>query len=382
MNELIVTLWRTFSRGRRSEYTWREFVDTFIRDPEIIQEKTQAAGFSLGSFTENRRAISRVERVYALTLDFDGGDTTLEQSERLIKNTGGVAYTTFSHSPEYPKLRVIYRFDRPVDADEYSRIWIHFAKKIAENGHTLDESARDASRFWYLPSHRPKAPYAWRELEGDPIAADRVLEEAPHTPPFIPGGSAAPRKWADRCVPIVGGVGAETFFGRVFELAGMSFDSLLNGSLPVLCPWSQEHTSGFDGDSSTVILPPTTDSRWGLFHCSHAHCARRKTTDLLDVLPVDALDVARREHGRGMLRAKVIRGWEERLEPLYELPGMDRFVLRCKPRGFTPVFTMTVKESSSTHLQYLGGLPLPELIGRRLDVSMEGREIKAARLVP
>lgn len=379
-SELIVTLWRTFSRGRRSKYTWREFTDTFIRNPEVVLEKSSVAGFSLGSFIENRRALSRVEAVYALTFDFDGGDTPLDRAHRLIRDAAGVAYTTFSHSENYPKLRAIFRLDRPVNAEEYARIWILFAKKIAENGHALDESARDASRFWYLPSHRPKALYEWRELDGEPIDVEQTLKDAPQ--PLVSGSGPATRKWSELCVPIAGGVGAETFFGRAFELAGMSFDPLLNGALPVICPWSKDHTSGFDGDSSTVVFPPTTDARWGLFHCSHAHCVRRKTPDLLDVLPVEALDEARREHGRGMLRAKVIRGWEERLEPLYELPAMDRFVLRCKPRGYTPAFTMTVKESSSTHLQYLDGLPLSKLIGRRLDVSMEGREIKAARLVP
>jgi len=43
---------------------------------------------------------------------------------------------------------------------------------------------------------------------------------------------------------------------------------------------------------------------------------------------------------------------------------------------------MTAKIGSTLHVQYLDGLPLPLLIGRRIDVSMDERKVKAARLVP
>jgi hypothetical protein len=173
----------------------------------------------------------------------------------------------------------------------------------------------------------------------------------------------------------------QTFFGRAFAFAGMAFETLTNGALSVTCPWAREHTSGTDGDSSTVVFPPTTDAAWGLFHCSHAHCARRTTGDLLDVLPVEALEAARREHGRGLVRARVIDGWFQRLEALPEFPALDRFILKCRPREGGAIFTMTVKIGSTLHVEYLDALSLPLLIGRRVDVAMEDRKVKAARLV-
>jgi hypothetical protein len=173
----------------------------------------------------------------------------------------------------------------------------------------------------------------------------------------------------------------QTFFGRAFITAGMAFELLDNGALPVICPWAREHTSGEDGDSSTVIFPATTEAGWGLFHCSHAHCVGRTTADLLDILPSEALEEVRRERGRGMMRVRVIDGWAQRLEALPEFPALDRLVLKCRPREGGAVFTMTVKLGSSMHINHLGALPLPLLIGRRLDVSMAAREVKAARLV-
>jgi hypothetical protein len=377
---LAVTLWRTFSRGRHTRYTWREFVDTFVAQPEIVRDKKKVAGFSLGSFTGNRRALSRVEAVHALILDFDCGDTTLEQAARLLPGAQGVAHTTFSHKPTHPKLRAVFLLSRPVLADEYARIWSWAESRISRAGHVLDEAARDASRFWYLPSHRPGAPYEWREFAGKPIDVEKALSEAPPSRPLPVGG-------AQRRTPIGRGRevcalddGGGTFFGTAFAFAGLAFEPADNGALPVVCPWRDTHTSGFDGDSSTVIFPATTDGGWGLFHCSHAHCAQRKTSDLLDVLPRQALNAARTAHGRGLLRVKVVHGWKEWLDEKPGVPALERFVLRCRPDA-GPIFAMTVKPGSVFH-RYLDELSVKALIGRRIDVSMEGSAVKAARLVP
>lgn len=382
---LALTLWRSFSRGRREERTWRSFIDTFVREPEVVRDKRKVAGFSLASFLENRRSLPRVERVHALILDFDEGDTTVRQAEGLLPGVHGVTYTTFRHTIEYPKLRVIFPFDRPVDADEYARIWTWVADKITKTKRVLDESTRDASRFWYLPSHPPGATYEWKEIDGKALDVTRALKESKSivTRPF-PGPSkaaGASPKGKGRVTMTHVDDAESTFFGRAFTAAGMAFDLLDNGALSVVCPWAKLHTSGEDGDSSTVVFAATTEARWGLFHCSHAHCVGRTTSDLLDVLPAEALEKARHEHGRGMMRVRVIDGWMQRLEALPEFPALDRFILKCRPREGGAVFTMTVKIGSSLHTDYLDALPLPFLIGRRVDISMEDRTVKAARLV-
>jgi hypothetical protein len=385
---LTVTLWNSFSRGRREERTWRSFIDIFVREPEVARDKRKVAGFSLGAFLENRRSLPRVERVHALILDFDNGDTTVKQAAHLLPGVQGVTYTTFRHTPKHPKLRLIFRLSRPVDADEYARVWVWVADKITKAKRVLDESTRDASRFWYLPSHPPGATYEWQEIDGKPLDVAKALKEskATHTRPFPSPGKARERK---PLAPLPGkgrvcvdpSEADQTFFGRAFVHANMAFELLDNGALPVTCPWAKLHTSGDDGDSSTVIFPATTEAGWGLFHCSHAHCVGRTTADLLDALPAEALEKARHEHGRGMMRVRVIDGWAQRLEALPEFPALDRLILKCRPRGGGAVFTMTVKLGSSMHTNHLGAAPLPLLIGRRLDVSMEGRTVKAARLV-
>lgn len=384
---LPLTLWRTFSRGRREQRTWRDFIDTFVRDPEVVRDKRKVAGFSLGTFDGNRRALPRVEQVHALTLDFDQGDTTIENAERLFPKTKSVIYTTFSHTPEHPKLRVILPFERAVNAEEYARIWDWAAAQITKAGHVLDESARDASRFWYLPSHAPKAPYEWRELEGDEFDVGRALKAVAGlkthlSRPFQRAGAAAglpaTRKGRGAVDPFDA---TETFFGRAFVHADLAFEHQLldNGALPVICPWASSHTSGEDGDSSTVIFPATTETGLGLFHCSHAHCVRRETLDLLDVLPLDALAKARREQDVGLVRAKIRAGWVEHLDALPGFPALDRLILRCYPDGSAPV-VWTVKIGSRAHVDGLGSLPIESLLKQHVDLALRERRVIWGRL--
>lgn len=383
-NALTLTLWRSFSRGRRTQYTWRDFIDTFVAQPEVVRDKRKVAGFSLASFFENRRALPRVEQVHALILDFDEGDTTPEQALSLLPDVRGVTYTTFRHTPAHPKLRLIFPFNRPVDANEYARIWGWAADKITKAKRVLDESTRDASRFWYLPSCPPKATYEWRELEGDELDVERALMEAPkstHTR-FFPGvGKGTPRLQGapvtrkERVCVGSSGDASESFFARAFVAAGMAFDLLDNGALSVTCPWAARHTSGEDGDSSTVIFPATSSSGWGVFHCSHAHCVERTTLDLLDVLPPKALDDAQREHGSGIVRAKVRAGWMQNLEAKPGFEALDRFVLRCYPNGGGAPLIWTVKIGSRAHIEGLDAQSLGSLRGRMVDLAIRGREI-------
>ena len=215
MNELpvTVTLWRTFSRGRRDKHTWRSFVDTFVRDPEVVRDKRRVAGFSLASFSENKRAIARVEHTCGLVLDLDYGTPTVETVKRAFAKTMGVVYTTYSHEPHAPKLRAIFPYTRPLTAvDEHDRIWLWAERKCMRVGLAIDPSARDASHLFFLPSHRPGAQYEFTELEGWPIDVDQAFEEPwlkelskEELRPITPPSNAVPGKPRKRQGTALGG---------------------------------------------------------------------------------------------------------------------------------------------------------------------------------
>lgn len=385
---VIVTLWasRSNTLGRRDAQTWEGFLAKYVAAPEIALRKESVGGFALASFVDNRRGLAGVEKVFALVFDLDQGDTTIGQAARLFPRTRAAIYTTWSSTPEKPKLRIILLLSRPVSGEEHARLWCWAAAKFKRAGHVLDESTRDASRLWYIPSYRPGGdPYEWRELKGRPLDVGATLKTGSARAPLLPEGKApktgsrrsGPQEVAEAERPPA----SESFWGRAFELAGKAFHSLKNGQLAIVCPWADQHTRGVDGDGSTVILPATADG-WGLFYCRHAHCAKRQTFDLLEALPAAALEAARIDHGAGLVCARVVRGFVQRFDAHDGLPELNRLVLWCVPVGFVARggFRLTVKIGSATH-QALGSLPLSKLLGRLLDVARRGESVTWGRLV-
>jgi hypothetical protein len=396
---LVVTLWpsRRHPLGRRDAMTWAQFVERFVAQPEVARSKTDVAGFALVSFS-GRRCGANVERAYALTLDFDDGRTTLGQAARLFPGARGAVYTSFSSTPAHPKLRLILPLSRHVSAEEYALIWAWAEARCANSKRAIDASAKDPSRLWYVPSHPIGcATYSWRELPGRALDVERVLRGAARLRPLPSAGATAKvrsgqrrRQEVDEAAPPPTSLAIESFFGRAFALAGLDRTPLKNGAphhlkngaLRVACPWEAEHTTGIDGDTSTVVLAPTSEAKWGIFKCSHAHCAHRTTLDLLEALPMAALNAAGIEHGRRLLRVRVHNTWVQHLDA--KGPGfaaMDRIILRCRPRE-GDVFSMTVKIGSAMHVEGLDALPAPALVRRRIDVAMAGHEVTWARLVP
>lgn len=177
MTSFALTLWRTYSQGRQEKHTWRSFIDTFVREPEIVRDKKSVAGYSLASFQGNRRSLARVEQVFGLVLDIDHGDPTVKKIKRVFDDTRGVIYTTHSHEPEAPRFRVVVPYSRPVDVGEHARIWCWAQQECEKAGLEIDPGARDASHLFFLPSHRPGAEYRYRELEGDVLDVEGPLAQ-------------------------------------------------------------------------------------------------------------------------------------------------------------------------------------------------------------
>src|SRR5258708_35505062 len=71
-------------------------------------------------------------------------------------------------------------------------------------------------------------------------------------------------------------------------------EGLRDGKVAVCCPWAGSHTDsrGCGSDSSTVLLPPTSDKLLGAFVCAHAHCGTQTLVDVVRVLPKNAIAIA------------------------------------------------------------------------------------------
>ena len=61
---------------------------------------------------------------------------------------------------------------------------------------------------------------------------------------------------------------------------GRVLDEDRDGALVIACPWAEEHTTGEEGDGSTVWFPAGTNGHAkGHFKCLHGHCEGRTDSD-------------------------------------------------------------------------------------------------------
>lgn len=275
MTAIAFTYWPrlTDPQGRRYRTTWTGLLDRLAK-PRVEPVKDRVPGFALATFAGDRRALARVERVYAVTLDLDHLDAlsvhtarpepgvVLEPPDwdglrRTFANACAFVHTTHSSTLQLPRLRVILLLSRPVTADEYRRVYRAVARTCEAGGLLVDRQASDPSRLWYLSSiPAPGGHFVFWTCNGPPIDVERALAaepapalQPPPPPPSGPVGDVEARAAAylDRCAPAISGSGghAHTFVIAQRLVRGFLLDEstafrlLARWNLSCQPPWSE-----------------------------------------------------------------------------------------------------------------------------------------------
>lgn len=123
---------------------------------------------------------ANIATVHAVVLDYDGKPqaVSIERAQEVWGVFEHVIYTTFQHTPDKPRFRVVMPLTRPVTTDEFRRVWAWVHAFASERGVGFDPLS-DPGRIYYIPTRRPGAPhlYAYKtELVLDP---DIILGIAP-----------------------------------------------------------------------------------------------------------------------------------------------------------------------------------------------------------
>jgi hypothetical protein len=91
--------------------------------------------------------------------------------------------TSYSHTPEVPRFRVVLLLSRTVRPVEFERL-IHWAfSKLADAGDLIDESCADISRLWFAPCVPPSGHFYHQHVDGKPLDVDALLKEIPVSAP-------------------------------------------------------------------------------------------------------------------------------------------------------------------------------------------------------
>jgi hypothetical protein len=149
---------------RQVERTWPEICRKIPRPP--IRDEKDGPLWSPATFDPPHRLLKNVVELSYLVLDYDEF-ADFERDLRPWRNRGCAlaAHTTFSHSENLHRFRVIIPLADPIPAADFPRLW-NWASQLS--GGKIDAAASDASRMFYVPGRRSEdAPYLFEICEGD-----------------------------------------------------------------------------------------------------------------------------------------------------------------------------------------------------------------------
>ena len=127
-------------------------------------------GFVLGHLKGGRRKKDTVESRSGITLDADHADSGFTDTVEMLFPHKCAIYSTHSHTPDDPRLRVVIPLTREVTPDEYAALSRLVAETIGMD--YFDDSTYEPERLMYWPSTPFDGEYIYRAIDGDVLNPD------------------------------------------------------------------------------------------------------------------------------------------------------------------------------------------------------------------
>ncbi len=166
----------------------RKRLQTPLRTAETVAEyhKMKSAGksaakdkggFVAGELKDGKRNTSSVVCRSMLTLDVDNAKKTFLDEYMALSSYSTLIYSTHSHTPENPRLRLVIPLTREISPDEYQAITRYFA---FENGiNQFDPCSFIPSQLMFWPTASIDGEYIFQEVEGAALDPDLFLSRYP-----------------------------------------------------------------------------------------------------------------------------------------------------------------------------------------------------------
>lgn len=134
-------------------------------------------GFVGGPLKSGRRKAENLAYRSVLTLDMDYIHTSVDDVWDAITMFFGnelCIYSTHSHTPEKPRIRLVMPLSRPVLPDEYQAIARRVAYDIGID--MFDDTTYTPIRLMYWPSTSKDGEFIFRHQKGNLLDADQILD--------------------------------------------------------------------------------------------------------------------------------------------------------------------------------------------------------------
>ena len=178
---------KTDTKFKNQEWLWEDIVKRNrapIRTSETSQEYQKMAkqkrdalkdvggfvgGWLKGGIRKNGNVISRI--IGPLDADhIKEIEEFLAKIEEVLEGVQYFIYSTHSHTPEAPRLRIVIQFDREVSEDEYPALMRMIAKQIGMDN--FDDTTYQANRLMFWSSCPSNGEFVFIEKRGTPLKVD------------------------------------------------------------------------------------------------------------------------------------------------------------------------------------------------------------------
>lgn len=177
---------------QRDPMSWPELVSWLGLDRPA--DKKECGGYVLGELADERRRKDTVQSRSAVALDADYASPSFVADSAAELGCALAFYTTWRHSPEKPRWRLLAPLSRDVTPGEYRLI--AGAMMVELGFEQFDTGSTQPERFMFRPSSR--GFYEHHVIAGDPLDADGWLarakelgiEDEPQPEPYLDTGPA------------------------------------------------------------------------------------------------------------------------------------------------------------------------------------------------
>ena len=166
--------WDDFCRRVSTTQTTTETVEEYRKMTKPQQDAVKdVGGFVGGHLRGGRRKTGTVLCRSMLTLDMDHGTPDILDELSLLNSHELCVYSTHKHTPEAPRLRLIFPLKRDVSEEEYPAL----ARKVAQEiGMDLfDDTTYQPHRLMYWPSTSRNGEDVYQVMDGDILDPDDYL---------------------------------------------------------------------------------------------------------------------------------------------------------------------------------------------------------------
>lgn len=157
---------------QRTHETVKEY--NLLPKPEKDELK-DVGGFVGGVLTGGKRKAGAIKERRLITLDLDSVPAKADPWETvtLILGCAAVLYSTHSHTPMAPRLRLVIPLSRPVSPDEYEAVSRRVAGDIGID--MCDDTTFEPHRLMYWPSASQDAEFRFEFQDGEWLNPDECL---------------------------------------------------------------------------------------------------------------------------------------------------------------------------------------------------------------